>query len=57
MTGAQRVAAELGLALVAPDTSPRDVPLSGDSESWGFGVAARFSLGATERERAIGGRA
>ena len=46
--GAQRVAAELGLALVAPDTSPRGVPLAGDSASWDFGVAAGFYLDATE---------
>jgi len=44
--GAQRVAAELGLALVAPDTSPRGVSLPGDSDSWDFGVAAGFYLDA-----------
>jgi S-formylglutathione hydrolase len=47
--GAQRVAAELGIALVAPDTSPRGVPLPGDSDSWDFGVAAGFYLDATEQ--------
>ena len=46
--GAQRVAAELGLALVAPDTSPRGVGLPGDSDAWDFGVAAGFYLDATE---------
>ncbi len=46
--GAQRVAAELGLALVAPDTSPRGAPLPGDSDAWDFGVAAGFYLDATE---------
>jgi S-formylglutathione hydrolase len=46
--GAQRVAAELGIALVAPDTSPRGVSLPGDSDSWDFGVAAGFYLDATE---------
>ncbi len=46
--GAQRMAAQLGMVLVAPDTSPRDVPLSGDRESWDFGVAAGFYLDATE---------
>jgi len=46
--GAQRVAAELGLMLVAPDTSPRGVPLAGDSDSWDFGVGAGFYLDATE---------
>jgi S-formylglutathione hydrolase len=47
-SGAQRVAAELGLALVAPDTSPRGVSLPGDSDAWDFGVAAGFYLDATE---------
>jgi S-formylglutathione hydrolase len=46
--GAQRVAAELGLMLVSPDTSPRGVPLPGDSESYDFGVGAGFYLDATE---------
>src|SRR5688572_17784073 len=46
--GAQRVAADLGLMLVAPDTSPRGVPLPGDSESWDFGVGAGFYLDATQ---------
>ena len=45
--GAQRVAAQLGLLLVAPDTSPRGVSLPGDSESWDFGVGAGFYLDAT----------
>jgi S-formylglutathione hydrolase len=44
--GAQRLAAELGLMLVAPDTSPRGVPLPGDSASWDFGVGAGFYLDA-----------
>jgi S-formylglutathione hydrolase len=46
--GAQRRAAELGLMLVAPDTSPRGVPLPGDSESWDFGVGAGFYVDATQ---------
>jgi S-formylglutathione hydrolase len=46
--GAERLAAELGLMLVAPDTSPRGVPLPGDSEAWDFGVGAGFYLDATE---------
>lgn len=45
--GAQRVAAELGLMLVAPDTSPRGIELPGDRDSWDFGVAAGFYLDAT----------
>ncbi len=46
--GAQRLAAEYGLALVACDTSPRGLNLPGDSESWDFGVGAGFYLDATE---------
>ena len=46
--GAQRVAAELGLMLVAPDTSPRGLNLPGESESWDFGVAAGFYVDATQ---------
>jgi S-formylglutathione hydrolase len=45
---AQRSAAELGLMLVAPDTSPRGVKLPGDSDSWDFGVGAGFYVDATE---------
>lgn len=47
--GAQRLAAELGLALIAPDTSPRGAGLPGESESWDFGVGAGFYLDATTR--------
>jgi S-formylglutathione hydrolase len=46
--GAQRLAAELGLMLVAPDTSPRDVNLPGDSDSWDFGIGAGFYLDAMQ---------
>jgi S-formylglutathione hydrolase len=45
--GAQRIAAELGIALAAPDTSPRNVPLPGDSDNWDFGVGAGFYVDAT----------
>ena len=47
--GAQRVAAELGLMLVAPDTSPRgdDVPDDPDG-AYDFGLGAGFYLNATE---------
>lgn len=47
--GAQRVAAELGLMLVTCDTSPRDIELPGDRESWDFGVGAGFYIDATEQ--------
>jgi hypothetical protein len=46
--GAQRLAAELGLALVTPDTSPRATRLPGDDASWDFGLGAGFYLDATE---------
>lgn len=45
--GAQRLAAELGLMLVTPDTSPRE-RLPGDDASWDFGLAAGFYLDATQ---------
>ena len=47
--GAQRVAAELGIILVAPDTSPRgeDVPDDPDG-AYDFGLGAGFYLNATE---------
>ena len=40
--GAQRLAAELGLMLVAPDTSPRKARIPGDDASWDFGLGAGF---------------
>ncbi|NNC77909.1 MAG: S-formylglutathione hydrolase, partial [Woeseiaceae bacterium] len=49
-SGAQRVAAQLGLMLVSPDTSPRgeDVPDDPDGE-YDFGLGAGFYLNATEK--------
>ncbi|MBK1697630.1 S-formylglutathione hydrolase [Rhodovibrio salinarum] len=46
--GAQRVAAELGLILVMPDTSPRGVDLPGEDEAYDFGSGAGFYLDATQ---------
>ena len=46
--GAQRMAAELGLALIAPDTSPRGANAPDEAESWDFGVGAGFYLDATQ---------
>ena len=43
----QRLAAELGLALLMPDTSPRGANVPGESDSWDFGVGAGFYLDAT----------
>jgi len=46
--GAQRVAAEVGLMLVAPDTSPRGESVPDDPDgAWDFGLAAGFYLNAT----------
>ncbi|MBJ2165864.1 S-formylglutathione hydrolase [Acidovorax sp. IB03] len=45
---AQRRAAELGLALITPDTSPRGANVPGEAESWDFGVGAGFYLDATQ---------
>ena len=45
--GAQRLAAELGIALLMPDTSPRGAGVPGEAESWDFGVGAGFYLDAT----------
>ncbi|STX28826.1 S-formylglutathione hydrolase [Legionella beliardensis] len=46
--GAQRLAVELGLILVVPDTSPRGVNLPGDDTDYDFGVGAGFYLDATQ---------
>ena len=46
--GAQRLAAELGLMLVSPDTSPRQPRLPGDDASWDFGLGAGFYVDATQ---------
>jgi S-formylglutathione hydrolase len=45
--GAQRVAAGLGMALIAPDTSPRGAGVAGEADSWDFGAGAGFYLDAT----------
>jgi S-formylglutathione hydrolase len=44
--GAQRVAAELGLMLVTPDTSPRNTGIAEADAAWDFGTAAGFYLDA-----------
>ena len=47
--GAQRLAAELGLILVAPDTSPRGPDVPDDPEgAWDFGLGAGFYVNATQ---------
>jgi len=48
-SGAQRYAAELGIMLVSPDTSPRGESVPDDPDKdYDFGLAAGFYLNATE---------
>jgi len=46
--GAQRKAAELGIAIVCPDTSPRGTNLAGEHESYDLGSGAGFYVNATQ---------
>lgn len=46
--GAQRVAAELGIMLLVPDTSPRGAGYPGEDNDYDFGSGAGFYLDATE---------
>lgn len=46
--GAQGVAAELGMAIICPDTSPRGTDLPGEHDSYDFGSGAGFYVDATE---------
>ena len=46
--GAQRVAAELGIAVVVMDTSSRNNGIEGEDDSYDFGSGASFYLNATE---------
>ncbi|MGB7305262.1 MAG: S-formylglutathione hydrolase [Burkholderiaceae bacterium] len=46
--GAQRIAAELGLAIIAPDTSPRGLGYPGEDDAYDFGSGAGFYVDATE---------
>jgi S-formylglutathione hydrolase len=47
-SGAQRYAAELGIALIIPDTSPRGVNLPGENDFMNVGTGAGFYVNATE---------
>jgi S-formylglutathione hydrolase len=46
-SGAQRYAAELGLALIIPDTSPRGVNIPGEDAQMDVGTGAGFYVNAT----------
>ena len=41
-------AAELGIAFIAPDTSPRGAANAGEADAWDIGLAASFYLDATQ---------
>ncbi|KAM3114844.1 S-formylglutathione hydrolase [Phormidesmis sp. 146-33] len=45
-SGAQRLAAQVGLMLVAPDTSPRNTGTPGEDDDWDFGTGAGFYVDA-----------
>lgn len=47
--GAQRIAAELGIAIICPDTSPRGLDLPGEHDSYDFGSGAGFYVNATQQ--------
>jgi S-formylglutathione hydrolase len=51
--GAQRYAAELGLALIIPDTSPRGVNIPGEDASMDVGTGAGFYVNATQPPWAV----
>ena len=46
--GAQQFASELGLMIVAPDTSPREVGIEGEDEDYDLGTGAGFYINATQ---------
>lgn len=46
-SGAQRYAAELGIALIIPDTSPRGVDIPGEDDFMNVGAGAGFYVNAT----------
>lgn len=46
--GAQRMAVKLGMAIVAPDTSPRGLGIPGEGDRYDFGLGASFYVDATQ---------
>jgi S-formylglutathione hydrolase len=46
--GAFAVAAELGMAIIMPDTSPRGASIEGEDESYDLGTGAGFYVNATQ---------
>ncbi|RYY73539.1 MAG: S-formylglutathione hydrolase [Gammaproteobacteria bacterium] len=47
--GAQQLASKLGIAIICPDTSPRNVKIPGVDESYDFGSGAGFYVNATQK--------
>lgn len=47
-SGFQRYAAEHGLVVICPDTSPRGLGYGGEDDDWDFGTGAGFYVDATE---------
>ena len=48
--GAQKFAAELGIMLVAPDTSPREAGIDGEDDAYDLGTGAGFYINATQQK-------
>ena len=44
----RKKAAELGMVIICPDTSPRGVNVPDEKENWQFGSGAGFYIDATE---------
>ena len=48
--GAQKFSAELGIMLVAPDTSPREAGIDGEDDAYDLGTGAGFYINATQQK-------
>ena len=48
--GAQQFAAEHGIILIAPDTSPRGAGIATEDDSWDFGTGAAFYIDASQKD-------
>ena len=51
--GAQQAASELGLMLIAPDTSPREAGVEGEEEDYDLGTGAGFYINATQEKWSV----
>jgi len=48
--GAQKYAAQHGIIIICPDTSPRGLNIPGEDDGWDFGTGAGFYVNATEEK-------